>query len=139
MNSFTYEKIRELGFEVEKETQAKTADMVERRAIAAGFIKDRSTDTSPFKGAQVLLINEDTWWAVGPNKRWSGMIETLELENVKCPIVITTNILAKNVLERLLKSFITIEGIHDLGLFLSQLELIGGNVIYPGDQFGNQN
>ena len=59
------------------------------------------------------------------------MNETLEIENVSCPIVITTNILAENTLDHLLKSFVTVEGIHDLDLFLVQLERIGGIVLYP--------
>jgi len=57
--------------------------------------------------------------------------ESLEIEKVDCPIVITKDILAKDTYHHLLKSFVTVEGIHDLDLFLVQLERIGGIVLYP--------
>ncbi|MGB3973410.1 MAG: hypothetical protein WBL58_04565 [Peptococcia bacterium] len=99
--------------------------------FAVGAVEGRSADVSPFTGIQVLLINAHFWYAIGPNKRWSGLNESLEIEKVDCPIVITKDILAKDTYHHLLKSFVTVEGIHDLDLFLVQLERIGGIVLYP--------
>ena len=92
--------------------------------FAVGAVEGRSADVSPFTGIQVLLINAHFWYAIGPNKRWSGLNESLEIEKVDCPIVITKDILAKDTYHHLLKSFVTVEGIHDLDLFLVQLERV---------------
>jgi hypothetical protein len=102
-----------------------------KKILTVGRIEGRMTETSPYAGAQVALINEETWCVIGPNKRWSGAFEHLDMSKLDCPIVITTGIDAKNTLNRLLKSFVTIEGIHDLDLFLHEMEKIGGNVTYP--------
>lgn len=107
-----------------------------KRMFVVGKVEGKDTDTSPFEGAQVALINEDTWCVIGSHKRWSGLIETLSLEQLTCPVVITTEIIGKNTYDRLLKSFVTIEGIHDLDRFLYSMELIGGNVVYP-DHYSN--
>jgi hypothetical protein len=106
--------------------------VIEKRMFAVGRIEGKETDPSPFEGAQVALINEDTWCVIGPNKRWSGTIDTLSLSELDCPIVITTEIAKKNILDRLIKLYVTIEGIHDLDRFLHQVELIGG-VVHNGD------
>ena len=103
-----------------------------KHTFAVGQIVGRETEASPYAGAQVALINDKDWCVIGVNKRWSGMIEHLDIAALDCPIVITTKIDAKNTLNLMIRSFVTIEGIHDLDLFLHQLEKIGGNVIYPG-------
>jgi hypothetical protein len=102
-----------------------------KKVFAVGSIQGKATETSPFEGAQVALINEETWAVIGPNVRWSGLIEYLSLDDLSCPIVITTNVASKTAFDRIMKSFVTIEGIHDLDLFLHQMEQIDGNVVYP--------
>lgn len=102
-----------------------------KKVLAVGKIEGRETETSPYAGTQVALINKDTFCLIGPFKRWTGTFEHLDMSKLDCPIVITTGIDAENTFDRLLKSFVTIEGIHDLGLFLYQMERIGGNVTYP--------
>jgi hypothetical protein len=121
-------------------TQDFTQDFTrpKKYAFAIGVIGGRDTDVSPFKNAQVLLIDKNMWYAIGPNKRWAGLIESLEIQDVNCPIVFTTKNIAKNTWEHLLKSFITVEGIRDLDLFLGQLERIGGIVIYPYSDPGQE-
>ena len=102
-----------------------------KKVLTVGRIEGREAETSPYSGTQVALINKDTFCLIGPNKRWTGTFEHLDMSELDCPIVITSGIDAKNTFDRLLKSFVTIEGIHDLGLFLYQMERIGGNVTYP--------
>jgi len=102
-----------------------------KRLFAVGRIEGKETETSPYQDAHVALINETTWSVIGSHKQWSGLLETLSLDELECPIVITTKIVSKTAFDRIMKSFVTIEGIHDLDLFLHQMEQIGGNVIYP--------
>jgi len=104
-----------------------------KHMFAVGQIMGKETESSPFVSAQVALINDKDWCVIGVNKRWSGMIENLSLSELTCPIVITTGIIAKNTLDLMIRSYVTIEGIHDLDMFLHQMEQIGGNVIYPGE------
>lgn len=106
------------------------ATALNKKVMAVGKLAGQA-ETSPYSGAQVALVNDETFAIIGPNKRWTGMLAALDLSALDCPIVITTEIDAKNTFDRLLKSFVTIEGIHDLGLFLYQMEWIGGNVVYP--------
>lgn len=131
MNSFEYVKMREIEYHADKKAQVMAEDLLEKRAMAVGHIVGKKTSSSPYEGAQVALINEKTWVVIGPNMRWSGWIEYLSLDDLSCPIVITTNVVSKTALDRIMKSFVTIEGIHDLDLFLYQMEQINGNVVYP--------
>jgi hypothetical protein len=104
---------------------------MKKKILAVGRITGQEIEPSPYTGAHVALINDETFCVIAPNKRWTGMLEHLDMSKLSCPIVITTSIDAKNTFDRLLKSFVTIEGIHDLTLFLHQMEKIGGNVVRP--------
>ena len=108
-----------------------------KRLFTAGWTRGKDTKISPFTGAQVALINEDTWSVIGPNKRITGLIGALDLNEltrtITCPIVITTRIKHRSVVERVLRAYVTIEGLRDMDGFIAKMELLGGNVVYPGE------
>jgi hypothetical protein len=99
--------------------------------FAVGKVDAEAVNTSPFAGAQVALINDKAWCVIGSHKQWSGLLENLNLDELACPIVLTKSVISITAFDRIMKSFVSIEGVHDIDLFLHQMEQIGGNVIYP--------
>ncbi len=101
----------------------------EKRILATGVYTPDANEA--LMNPQIMLVNEKDWVVIAPNLRMSGLIQTLSMEDFDCPVVLTTDIKDKGLLNRLIKNFVTIEGVHDLDLFIYRLEQIGGIVSYP--------
>jgi hypothetical protein len=105
--------------------------VTKKRVMAVGVYTPESEVEEIGTNPQIMLVNEKDWVMIAPYVRQSGLMETLSLEHVDCPIVLTTEIKEKGVMQRLIRNFVTIEGVHDMDLFIYRLEQLGGIVQYP--------
>jgi len=99
--------------------------VINRRVIATGQIIGKNTELAPMAGAQIALINEETWCIIGPKKRISGLHSTLAPELINCPTVLTTDI-PRAAKQRILKAHVSIDGVDDVDAMVADLVNVGG-------------
>jgi len=103
----------------------------QKRLIAVGQM-GKAVKTVVFE-PQIALVNDRNWAIIAPYMQRSGLIGTLSLEDINCPTVLTTGIIAKNTLDKLIRSYVSIEGVKNVRRFIHELEQIGGIVNYPNN------
>lgn len=105
-----------------------TRAVSKKRVVAVGVDLTGAAASKPdLSWAQIALINKEDWSVIGSYQRISGLLDSISLEGLTCPIVLTTGI-PKSSLGRIIANRASIAGINDVNAMVRELEEVGGVV-----------
>lgn len=89
-----------------------------------------STASESRPWAQIALVNEISWCIIGRYRQDTGLMNTLSMNNLRCPVVLTTGV-PRTAKTRIFKQYVDISGVFDVDAMIRDLVNAGGVVSYP--------